>query len=72
MDDKNPESIPIKNLRTEDGAHELATSENMQPYPRLLKAGLQSGRMNTFRPAIPDLSPFRFLRLAIRHMDLLG
>ena len=40
MNDENPESIPIKNLRSEDGAHELATSENMQPYLRLLKAGL--------------------------------
>ena len=42
MDDENPESIPIKNLRSEDGAHELATSENMKPYLRLLKAGLQN------------------------------
>ena len=33
--------IPIKNLVSETGAHELATSENMQPYLRLLKAGLQ-------------------------------
>ena len=42
MDDENPESIPTKNLRSEDGAHELATSENMKPYLRLLKAGLQN------------------------------
>jgi hypothetical protein len=42
MDDKNPESIPFKSIRSEDGAHELATSENMQPYLRLLKAGLQN------------------------------
>ena len=41
MDDENPESIPIRDLRSEDGAHELATSENMQPYLRLLKAGLR-------------------------------
>ena len=40
-DDKKPKPIPIKNLISEDGAHELATSENMQPYLRLLKAGLQ-------------------------------
>jgi hypothetical protein len=37
MSDENPEAIPIKNLRSEDGAHELATSESMQPYLRLLK-----------------------------------
>jgi len=45
MDDKKdrkPEPIPIKDLISEDGAHELATSETMQPYLRLLKAGLQN------------------------------
>jgi hypothetical protein len=41
MSDKKPKAIPIKDLVSEDGAHELATSENMQPYLRLLKAGLQ-------------------------------
>ena len=42
MDDENSESIPFGNIRSEDGAHELATSENMQPYLRLFKAGLQN------------------------------
>jgi hypothetical protein len=42
MNDENPESIPIKNLRSEDGAHELATSPDMQPYLRLIKAGMQN------------------------------
>jgi len=32
MSDKKPKSIPIKNIVSEDGAHELATSETMQPY----------------------------------------
>ena len=40
--DKKPEPLPIKDLISEDGAHELATSETMQPYLRLLKAGLQN------------------------------
>ena len=40
-DDQKPEPIPIKDLISKDGAHELATSEAMQPYLRLLKAGLQ-------------------------------
>ena len=40
--DRKPEPIPIKDLISEDGAHELATSETMQPYLRLLKAGLQN------------------------------
>ena len=41
MSDKNPKPIPLKNLISEDGAHELATSPDMQPYLRLMKAGLQ-------------------------------
>jgi hypothetical protein len=32
MSDKKPESIPIKDLISEDGAHELATSPDTQPY----------------------------------------
>ena len=40
--DRKPEPIPIKDLISEDGAHELATSETMRPYLRLLKAGLQN------------------------------
>src|SRR6476661_1043849 len=40
--DKKPEPLPIKDLISEEGAHELATSETMQPYIRLLKAGLQN------------------------------
>ena len=42
MSDEKPRSIPIKDLVTEEGAHELATSETMQPYLLLLKAGLQN------------------------------
>src|SRR6266852_5936367 len=41
MSDKKVKSIPIKDLIIEDGAHELATSPEMQPYLRLIKAGLQ-------------------------------
>ena len=39
MDEPRP--IPFDEIRQEDGAHELATSPNMQPYLRLIKAGLQ-------------------------------
>ena len=42
MKDKKPKSIPIKNLVSEDGAHELATAPDMQPYLRLIKAGMQN------------------------------
>ena len=41
MSDQEPKSIPIKNLISEDGAHELATSPDMQPYIRLMMAGMQ-------------------------------
>ena len=41
MSDDTPKSIPIKDLISEDGAHELATSPNMQPYLRFIKAGMQ-------------------------------
>jgi hypothetical protein len=41
MSDEKPKPIPIKNLISEDGAHELATSPDMQPYLRLIKAGMQ-------------------------------
>ena len=34
-------AIPISDIISEDGAHELATSENMQPYIRLAIAVLQ-------------------------------
>src|SRR5712692_1261973 len=42
MNEEKPKSIPIKDLISEDGAHELATSPDMQPYLRLIKAGLQN------------------------------
>jgi hypothetical protein len=41
MSKKKITRVPIKNIVSEDGAHELATSEAMQPYLELLKAGLQ-------------------------------
>jgi len=44
MNDKKPKPIPLKNLISEDGAHELAISPDMQPYLRLMKAGLPCAR----------------------------
>jgi hypothetical protein len=41
MSKKKIQRVPIKNIVSEDGAHELATSPDMQPYLRLIKAGLQ-------------------------------
>jgi hypothetical protein len=36
-----PKRIPISGLKSEDGAHELATSPDMQPYLQLIIAELQ-------------------------------
>jgi hypothetical protein len=41
MNDDDIKNIPINNFRQEEGAHELATSPDMQPYLRLIKAGMQ-------------------------------
>ena len=62
MDDESPESIPFKNIRSEDGAHELATSENMQPYLRLLKVGLQN------RDTTPQVGEITALPLEKRYI----
>ena len=45
MSDQKPKPIPINELISEDGAHELATSPDMQPYLRLVKAGMQKQDM---------------------------
>src|ERR1700689_1281551 len=41
MNEDKPKSIPLKDLVSEDGAHELAPSPAMQPSLRFIKAGLQ-------------------------------
>src|ERR1700719_447249 len=41
MSKKKIQRVPIKNIVSEDGAHELASSEAMQPYLELLKAEIQ-------------------------------
>jgi hypothetical protein len=62
MSEKKPESIPIKDLISEDGAHELATSPDMQPYLRLIKAGLQD------RDTAPHLEEIAALPLEKRYV----
>ncbi len=41
MDDNNIKRIPIKDLISEQGAHELATSPDMQPYLDLIAVEMQ-------------------------------
>ena len=62
MSDKKPKPIPIKDLISEDGAHELATSPDMQPYLRLIKAGLQN------RDTTPHLEEIAKLPLEKRYI----
>jgi hypothetical protein len=63
MADDNPiERIPIKDLRQEDGAHELATSPDMKPYLNFAKAVIQD-----HDPA-PELETIRQLPLEKRYV----
>ena len=41
MSDHQSKRIPISDLTSEDGAHELATSPDMQPYLQLIMAETQ-------------------------------
>jgi hypothetical protein len=41
MNDGDVTRIPIKDLVSEEGAHELATSEDMQPYLQFMMAGMK-------------------------------
>ena len=41
MSKKKIQRLPIKDIVSEEGAHELATSPDMQPYLELLKAEMQ-------------------------------
>ncbi len=41
MDDKNIKSIPINELRQEDGASDLASSPDMEPYLNYIAAVMQ-------------------------------
>ena len=50
MSDKK--HVPIKDLISEDGALELATSPDMQPYLRLIKAGMQDRDTTPFMEEI--------------------
>jgi hypothetical protein len=62
VSDKKPKPILIKDLISEDGAHELATSPDMQPYLRLIKAGLQN------RDTTPHLEEIAKLPLEKRYI----
>jgi hypothetical protein len=62
MADDNIERIPINQLHQEPGAHELATSPDMQPYLDFIKAVIQD------HDPSPELEAIRRLTLDKRYV----
>jgi hypothetical protein len=62
MNDKNLKSIPIKDLRQEEGASELASSPDMEPYLEYLMASMQGADV------IPHLDALSKLPLEKRYV----
>ena len=56
MSDEDIKRIPIKELRQEEGASELASSPDMEPYLRLIMAEMQGVDVQ------PHLEPSRSCR----------
>jgi hypothetical protein len=61
-DDNDIHQIPIKNIVSEDGAHELATSPDMKPYLEFIKAVIQE------HDPSPELEEIRRLPLEKRYI----
>jgi hypothetical protein len=53
MDDKNIKKLPINELRQEDGASDLAESEDMEPYLNYIVAAMQG---TDVKPHLEELS----------------
>lgn len=62
MPDGDIKRIPINELRQEEGAHELATSPEMEPYLRLIIAEMQGS------DPTPELEALRQLPLEKRYI----
>ena len=63
-DDNDIHHIPIKDLRQELGAHELASSPDMEPYLRIIMAHMQGGDTTAEMEALRQLPLEKRLRLA--------
>jgi hypothetical protein len=55
MSEKNIKRIPIKELRQEEGASELASSPDMEPYLRLIMAAMQGADVQPHLEALSKL-----------------
>ncbi len=54
-DDENIKKIPINELRQEEGAHELATSPDMEPYLEYIIAQMQGADLQPHLEALSNL-----------------
>jgi hypothetical protein len=54
-EDDNIHRIPINELRQEGGAHELASSPDMEPYVNLIMAEMQGSNYEVELEAIRNL-----------------
>jgi hypothetical protein len=63
-DDDNIKYAPIKDLRQEDGAHELATSPDMEPYFQFAMALMQGNDPTPELEAIRQSARRKTVRLA--------
>jgi hypothetical protein len=55
MNDEEPKDIPIKDLRQEDGASELASSPDMEPYLDYIIASMQRADLTANLEALSNL-----------------
>src|SRR6478752_6708778 len=55
MSEEDIKKIPINELRQEEGASELATSPNMEPYLALMMASMQGADIDPYLEALSEL-----------------
>lgn len=55
MSNENSKPIPIKDLRQEEGAQELATSTDMEPYLEFIMASMQGADLEHHLEALSKL-----------------
>jgi hypothetical protein len=55
MTDKTPKEMPLKDLRQEDGASELASSPDMEPYLEYIMAAMQGADVQPHLEALSNL-----------------
>jgi hypothetical protein len=64
MGGKKIKKIPIKELRQEEGASDLATSPDMQPYLQYIMAAMQGTDVQPHLEELSKLPPGKTIRVA--------